>query len=430
MKNQSRRIAGRIALIYIIVGALWVVFSDHFSMILANDKLVLYVFFQRYKGWLFIVVTGVLIYFLIYWRTHRLLQSQQNLIQKEYQLQESKEHYQSLFNHNPDGVFELKRSGELVSLNPEGENIIGCSTEKLQGTLLEQFVVEEKRNEVREIFEDVIGGKGRKFEFGIINADGKKKTVRCTLLPIVVNQEINGVFGIARDITELRKNEEMMIRTEKLSLIGQLAAAVAHEIRNPLTSIKGFIQLLIATKKVEESHLDIILSEIDRIQIISGEMLVLGKKQAFNYKRESLREILKQVLVLMEAQSNLVNVKINYYDLSIDPPFVYGESNQLKSIFINIIQNAVEAIEREGHVSVSLYASGTDVIIEVEDNGNGISEERLLSLGEPFYSTKEKGTGLGLVVCKKIIERHNGKIEFQSELGSGTTVKIILPKIS
>ncbi|MGD6801104.1 ATP-binding protein [Rossellomorea vietnamensis] len=425
--EESKKIAAKIAVVYIVIGALWIIFSDRFSLILAENEMGAYVFFQRYKGWLFILITGFLIYILVYQRASRLVESAEKLKNKEKQLQKSNQHYQSLFHHNPDAVFEITREGKLAALNPEGEEIIGRPVDDLKGKPLDFLIHPEDRDYVKELFRKTLLGKPEKFEMNIFGKSGNNRLLRCTLLPIIVDEKIIGVFGMARDITHYRENEEMMIASEKLSVIGQLAAAVAHEIRNPLTSLKGFVQLMQVTKKADDKHLGIMLSEIERINLISGEMLILGKQQDILFGKEEVNDTIKQVIVLMEAQANLDNVGIDFAPSPDGPMFVNADQNQLKQVLINIIKNGVEAIDDHGFVKVVTAKTETQALIKVQDSGAGMDQERIDRLGEPFYSTKEKGTGLGLAVCKKIIERHQGEITYESEKGKGTTVTITLP---
>lgn len=425
--EESKKIAAKIAVVYVVIGALWIIFSDTFSLILAENKMAAYVFFQRYKGWLFILITGFLIYILVYQRASRLVESTEKLKNKEKQLQKSNQHYQSLFHHNPDAVFEITREGKLAALNPEGEEIIGRPVDDLKGKPLDFLIHPEDRDYVKGLFRKTLQGKPEKFEMNIFGKSGNNRLLRCTLLPIIVDEKIIGVFGMARDITHYRENEEMMIASEKLSVIGQLAAAVAHEIRNPLTSLKGFVQLMQITKKADDKHLGIMLSEIERINLISGEMLILGKQQDILFGKEEVNDTIKQVIVLMEAQANLDNVKIDFAPSQEGPMFVNADQNQLKQVLINIIKNGVEAIDDHGFVKVVTAKTETQALIKVQDSGAGMDQERIDRLGEPFYSTKEKGTGLGLAVCKKIIERHQGEITYESEKGKGTTVTITLP---
>ncbi|MBW3112859.1 PAS domain S-box protein [Bacillus sp. MCCB 382] len=427
--KQAKDIALRVTITYVLLGILWIVLSDYFSMALTHENLNMYIYFQRYKGWFFVFVTGTILFLSLYRRTHALIESNNKLMNKERQLQIKNQHYHSLFEQNPDAVFELSLDGDVMSVNGEAEGLLESTFEELKEVNFSQFLLGEEMKRVTDYFFETFKGFASTFETTIHLPNMKRKILRCSLVPIIVNRNVTGIFAIARDITHIKENEEMVVASEKLSVIGQLAAAVAHEIRNPLTSLKGFIQLMQSTKSINDSHLDIMLSEVDRIDLISGEMLILGKQQEIHFRQEGLDEILRQVLILMEAQAHLDNVSITYENLEGKPLCVLGESNQLKQVFINIIKNAVESIPagRNGRVSITLAPHGTDARVIVKDNGVGMEPERIEHLGEPFYSTKEKGTGLGLAVCQKIIERHKGHIHFKSEIQKGTAVEITLP---
>ncbi|BCB02348.1 ATP-binding protein [Bacillus sp. KH172YL63] len=427
--KKAKEIALKVSITYVLFGVLWIVLSDYFSIVVAHENLSMYIYYQRYKGWLFILVTGIFIFLLVYRRTHELILSNQKLKNKERQLQIRNQHYHSLFEQNPDAVMELSLDGKVRSVNSEAEGMLESTHEQLKEVKFSNFLNENEMKRVTNYFLGSINGIPATFETTIHLGEKNKKLLRCSLVPIIIDDKVTGMFAIARDITLNRENEEMVVASEKLSVIGQLAAAVAHEIRNPLTSLKGFIQLMQTTNSINHDHLDIMLSEVDRIDLISGEMLILGKQQETFFSHERLDEILRQVLVLMEAQAHLDNVSIAYENLSERPLVILGEVNQLKQVFINIIKNAVESIPKgkDGRVTITLLDEGADAHVIVRDNGIGMEPERLEHLGEPFYSTKEKGTGLGLAVCKKIIERHNGHIHFQSEKEKGTAVEIHLP---
>ncbi|MCT8137269.1 GHKL domain-containing protein [Anaerobacillus sp. CMMVII] len=222
--------------------------------------------------------------------------------------------------------------------------------------------------------------------------------------------------------------EVWLRKTEKLSLVGQLAAGVAHEIRNPLTSIKGFMQLVKSTKECKDFYIDIILSELERTESIIYEFLSLAKPNEIKHmEKTNITEILVKVIQLLEAQAHLQGVTIN---TSFQEDYVIQcNKNEMKQVFLNLIQNAIEACHSNGCIQIQLKEKDLNhIIIQIQDDGCGIPRERLHKLGEPFYSTKEKGTGLGLLVTYKIIEGHKGKVNFTSEVGKGTTVEIVLPK--
>ncbi|MCJ8012959.1 PAS domain S-box protein [Paenibacillus sp. KQZ6P-2] len=239
--------------------------------------------------------------------------------------------------------------------------------------------------------------------------------------------ECQHFFNVTRDVTERKQNEELLLRTEKLSVIGELAASIAHEIRNPLTSLKGFIQYLQPLISKNSAFTDIMLSELDRINFIVSELLVLAKPQNLHVKSVLLHSIIENVVKFLESEANLKSIEINTKFPS-TPVTINCEENQLKQVFINIMKNSLDAISANGEISIQTkLLSDNQVLIRFSDNGCGMSQELLSRLGEPFYTTKEKGTGLGLLISNKIIKDHQGSINITSEINKGTIVDITLP---
>ncbi|MBG9537463.1 PAS domain-containing sensor histidine kinase [Bacillus thuringiensis] len=237
------------------------------------------------------------------------------------------------------------------------------------------------------------------------------------------------IMIIVRDITERKKTEELLNKSDTLAAIGQLAAGVAHEVRNPLTVIKGFIQLFQINKEDQEKYFDLMLSEIERIEAILQEFLSIAKTDEISTEKKNIYQIFKNVVSLINTKAIMTNIQVELYTDSKDIIIECSE-NQLKQVFINILQNSIEAMPDGGRISIHIKEIGKDgIIISVIDKGIGIPEERIKRLGEPFYSTKEKGTGIGLMLSYKIIESHQGNISIMSEVGVGTTVTIYLPKI-
>ncbi|MBL0385194.1 GAF domain-containing protein [Tumebacillus sp. ITR2] len=230
-------------------------------------------------------------------------------------------------------------------------------------------------------------------------------------------------------IAERQQSEELLQKKDKLALVGQLAAGVAHEIRNPLASITGFVQLM-QEGVINSRYLEIMKSELDRIELIISEFLVLAKPQAVRFAPCDLSQLLQNVVVLIESQATLNNVRI-VTDLSPNLPRILGKENQLKQLFINIFKNAIEAMTHAPdavlHIGVQPSERQDALSIHITDNGCGISPDRLAKLGEPFYTTKEKGTGLGMMVSYKIVADHQGNIEIFSEQGQGTRVTVTFP---
>ncbi|WP_408007594.1 ATP-binding protein [Pseudalkalibacillus sp. A8] len=205
-----------------------------------------------------------------------------------------------------------------------------------------------------------------------------------------------------------------------------MAAGIGHEIRNPITAIKGFIQLLKEDPCNLDYH-DVILNEFDRIDKIISEFMILSKSQAHHISQEDISTIMKNTITFMAPQAKLKNVSLRIL-IEENLPNVLCEKNQLKQVFINLIKNGIECMESGGNLWVKVARGNTDsVSITIKDEGCGISPEIIERLGEPFYTTKSKGTGLGLMVSYRIIQNHKGTIKVESELGEGTTFMIKLP---
>lgn len=257
---------------------------------------------------------------------------------------------------------------------------------------------------------------------------GRDRWEQFSLVPVEDRMgNVQQILQISEDITNEKQSEKMLIKSEMLSAVGQLAAGIAHEIRNPLTSLRGFLQLMIQTKTYEKEYAEVMMSEFIRLESIINEFLVLAKTKSATFDQVQVNTLLNDVCMILESQAVLNNVRIEK-ELSEELPEILAVSNELKQVFLNILKNAIEAMEHaEGAISIRSYREKDSVFITFEDQGKGISKEALEKLGEPFYTTKEKGTGLGLMVTFKIIENHGGSIHFESEEGKGTKVTLKLP---
>lgn len=347
----------------------------------------------------------------------------------EMKLLESEERYRSLVELSPETI-SVQADEKFVFMNPAGYKLLGATKEsEIIGKSVWSFFPEDEHQMVRESMEQLDNGEKKSILMRQRNlrVDGTIIDVSATITKINYDGK-PAIQAIVHDITEIQKMEEWMRKTEKLSLVGQLAAGVAHEIRNPMTSIKGFIQLAKSTKELKESFIDIILSELNRTEAIIYEFLALAKpNEMSSFKPNNINDVLSQVIQLLEAQALMydVNIMRTVPDKEL---LICCDVNQMKQVFINIIQNAIEASNPKSNIYISTFSDENNVYVEIKDEGCGIPEKRLNKIGEPFYSTKEKGTGLGLLVTFKIIEAHNGKLNFSSEQGRGTTVEVSIPR--
>ncbi|MBY0156111.1 PAS domain S-box protein [Cytobacillus firmus] len=259
--------------------------------------------------------------------------------------------------------------------------------------------------------------------------DGSYYWVHTTIVPFLnANGKPYQYLSIRNDITERKKTEEVLHQQDKLAAVGQLAAGVAHEIRNPLTTMKGYTEFL----KLEETHeerqeyLSIILDEIDRVNNIVEDFMVLAKPKAAELEERDIIPIIKNVVSFLEFEARNRNVKIGF-EYQQDIIQIECDENRLKQVLLNFIKNGIEAMPDGGNITVRAGIINNQVQIAIKDTGVGIPQEKLKNIGEPFFTTKKNGNGLGLMVSFKIIESHNGKVFIESELNKGTTFNIVLP---
>ncbi|MEH7886550.1 PAS domain S-box protein [Bacillus sp. JJ1609] len=342
-------------------------------------------------------------------------------------LEESRQQYRSLFEYSPDIVAMLDLNGTITNVNPQFQKITGYNANDFIGRRIGELLPDNSRQLVLDRITKVIKDQcPQMFELNVPHKNGNPLMLQSTSLPIIVNDKLAGIICNSRDVTELRQTEERLRRTDKLSVVGELSASVAHEIRNPLTSLKGLVQLLQMEDEKHQLYYQIMLDELNRINHIVGELLLLAKPQQIKFIEADIQLILYNVISLLKTEASLHNIQIEL-EVHDQQVMIECEPNQLKQLFINIVKNAIEASSAEDVVLISLQSTDDHVTVRVKDDGCGISKEFMERIGEPFYSSKEKGTGLGMTVSFKIVQSHNGTIKFKSEPDKGTEVIVQLP---
>ncbi len=356
------------------------------------------------------------------------------LTQKNEENRSMKEYLESIISQTADAIHITDIEGRVLLVNPAFESLYGWKSEEIIGSHLD-FIppFEEEDNRLAWRQEEEAYGKTVSVvtETVRLRKDGSCVEVGISVSPIYDQEgKITAFISISRDMTEHNKMDELLRRSEKLTTVGQLAAGVAHEIRNPLTTLRGFLQMQQQTKTINTMHTDVMLAELDRINLIVSEFLILAKPQAVQFQTKDVRFTVGDVVSLLDSEAHLHNIEFQVL-FSQQPVFVHCEENQLKQVFINVLKNAMEAMPKGGKIALQLEAGqGGQAVLRVIDEGEGIAKERLHKLGEPFYTNKEKGTGLGLMVSQRIIESHRGTMLIESELGKGTVVTITLPLAS
>ncbi len=257
--------------------------------------------------------------------------------------------------------------------------------------------------------------------------DGHYVWLERSLQYIENNQhQVEKVLSISRDISERIEAEDIMKRSEKLTMAGELAAGIAHEIRNPLTSLKGFLQMMQYGYSVKQQYYNVMESELNRIEMILNELLLLAKPTVNKFQKQNIMMLIEHVTTLLGSVANMSNV-----ELIINPPkemvYINCDESQMKQVLINLIKNAIEVMPNGGKVTINVQSTTKFVTISITDEGPGIPEEKIKNIGQPFFTTKEQGTGLGLAVSFNIIENHNGKVSIESKINQGSTFTLSFP---
>ncbi|MBB6669828.1 ATP-binding protein [Cohnella nanjingensis] len=345
------------------------------------------------------------------------------------ELRSTKQYLESFVNQTSDAIHVADLNGRLMQVNNAFEKMYGWRTEEALGSALHN-IPEDLQPEFARILGTVMdGGAVADYETVRYRKDGAPIDVSMTISSIRDEEgAIVAIASISRNITARKQTEEVLRRSEKLSMVGQLAAGVAHEIRNPLTTLRGFVQLQMQTGRSSPQQLQVMLSELDRINLIVSEFLIFSKPQAVHYQLVDVRRIMQETISLIESHALLSNVQIELRTDEDIPP-LNCEPNQLKQVFLNVLKNGMEAMPEGGRLQIDIAGEPRldRVAIRICDDGCGIPEQELGRLGEPFYTSKEAGHGLGLMVSQQILANHKGSIRYESEVGRGTCVEIRLP---
>jgi len=350
--------------------------------------------------------------------------------QADQELKAAKDQLESFIYRNIDPIVIFDLNERVVKTNYAFEKTFGWKEEDLIGVWVMDLPNNPSDSEAEVLHNLNIIKSDEVFE-GVeairVRRDGALLIVTLSSFAMYDEHgEISGWALIIRDMTEKKQSEEFIIQSEKLAIAGQLAAGIAHEIRNPITAIKGFIQLMKSGAREKAMYYDIMTSEIERIEVILSELLILAKPQIVHLVSSDIRVLISQVTTLLDTQAILNNVEL-ITDLSEDIPPILCDENQIKQVFINFIKNAIEAMSHGGRILIQAVRTEHSIIVRFIDNGCGISEAVLSKLGQPFFTTKETGTGLGFMVSKRIIGNHRGTVEVYSVENEGTTIEVTLP---
>jgi two-component system NtrC family sensor kinase len=353
---------------------------------------------------------------------------------------------EGLLKNMQGGVFTLDMNRRIMSFNKAAEWITGYCLDDVLGRPCREILSSEICH--KECAFNRVMRKGvplHRAELDITAKDGTPIPVSLTCFPLTdTNSKHAGMVGIFRDISELQALRGQLMHSEKLALLGQLAAGVAHEINNPINGILTYIKLLL--KKINRDKLESVRPDLVKyLQVMERETAHVGRtvSNLLDFSRRSqpdvnmidLNDVIDQSLLLVRDQLNMRNVKVGR-EGQIELPEIMADFGQLQQVMVNLLLNAAQAITDGGEITIATSAEGTPgsecfVVLQVKDTGCGITEENLSRMFDPFFTTKGGkdgvGLGLGLSIVQRIVKDHHGRIEVKSKVDQGTTFTIKLP---
>ncbi|SER61917.1 two-component system, sporulation sensor kinase E [Psychrobacillus sp. OK032] len=343
----------------------------------------------------------------------------------EYAYRQKFEH---IFQFFSNGLLFIDEEGIVLEMNAQMEEILQIDKNKVIGfhavKLLDLFVNSYKSNKA--FIAKLIEFGEAEFDTEIRTFSGELKYLH---VKVSKQEDANIYLAEVHDESEKMLMKKRLNHTESLSTIGQLAASIAHEIRNPMTSLKGFTQLLQQTTNEDgKRYLAVINDEIKRMEEILTEFLEVSKPTTNKFDYFDVKELVLEVANFMAPQALMKNIEI-IISLKAESKFKFlGDRNLIKQVFMNSIKNAIEAMPKGGNIHINIsYIEMKAICIEIRDQGEGIEADKLDKIFDPFFTTKSGGTGLGLSHSSQVIESHGGTIEVVSEVEVGTSFKFILP---
>ncbi|MCL1695717.1 ATP-binding protein [Lysinibacillus sp. BPa_S21] len=331
------------------------------------------------------------------------------------------------YDHLPYAVIISDASGIILGLNKYAEMYLKIEKAQLlhkaHQHIFDTFTL--KKGQITAYLSKLMGEKHAKVHV----IDETQVITPCYYEISSIFDEYNNIIvTVINDETEKKQLQHKVEHQQALNVVGQMAASIAHEIRNPLTSLKGFTELLkLNADEESRMYLSVIDSELQRMEQILSELLVLSKPTSTKVELIELNNIVKQVIEFMLPDALMKNIMIQYISPSTQI-YIGGNENRLKQVFMNLIKNAMESMNNGGTITVEMNAIDCSIVeLLIKDEGAGMDSATLQNLFQPFYTTKSTGTGLGLAFVKKVIEEHEGVIGVNSELQKGTCFHLQFP---
>jgi PAS domain S-box-containing protein len=371
----------------------------------------------------------------------------------EEQLRESEERLRGITERSFDAILAMDLEGRITFVSFVAERIIGYKPEEIKGKSLHTFFAEREIPKAAQAFAEVASGKSmRGLELELLRKDGSSVTVEVNGAPIIKDGKVVGVQATARDISErkqmqqklqeyseelealvekrtrqLKEAQDQLVKSERLAAIGQVAAMVGHDLRNPLTGIKGaayYLKTKPALRKDKKTMemLELIEKDIEYSNKIITDLLEYSRDVHLELTETTPKLIIGETLSPLEVPNNIQVINLTESD-----PRIKADIEKLNRAFVNLIKNAIDAMPYGGKLAIKSTGTNDNVEFTFADTGMGMTKEQMGKIWAPFFTTKAKGMGLGLPICKGIIEAHKGYITVESMPGIGTTFTVTIP---
>gem|GEM_PF-1526163 len=347
------------------------------------------------------------------------------------EMRDQKEWFRVTLSSIGDAVITTDTDSIVTFMNPVAEEITGYTQEEAIGRpiapvfrIFNEITLAPAEIPVDRVIKEgfIIGLANHP---GLVTKNGETRSIADSAAPIRSDDgAIIGVVMVFRDITDTKQMEEQMARLDKLNVVGQMAAGIAHEIRNPMTTVHGFLQLLKINSDFSkyEEYFDVMLNELDRANSIISGFLSLAKERAVEVGEENLNRIIESIAPLIQAEA-IIDNKLVQLELA-DIPNLELSQNDVRQLILNLVRNALEASAPGNKIILRTLSQDGHVVFSVQDEGKGIEPDIMEKLGTPFLSTKDNGTGLGLVVCYNVAEKHGAEIKVATG-SEGTTFSVL-----
>jgi len=351
--------------------------------------------------------------------------------------------YETLLAGLPDAVLGVDEALRIVLWNPAAEALLGRSARRAIGRELKELFPPDT-SLIRHLGETLSTGESRSESEAVVESSGRPVYVSIVTAPLAGRTgEVTAAVAVVRDVTRLHQLEAEMRRSETLAAAGHVAMGLAHEIRNPLGAIRGAVQLLrreLGDEARWGEYMEVLLKEVDRVNRIIEMLLDLGRPVSMRPVPLNIHQLLERVALMSEATAAEHGIQIvRRYDPSLPP--ILADEDRILQVFHNLVRNGIEAMPGGGRLVLGTRLSMDPLfakvdlgqglrsmaLIQVEDEGQGIPDATRGRLFTPFFTTKDKGLGLGLALCHRILEEHRGSIHVDSLPGKGTTVSCFLP---